>query len=148
MTKVGMIGCGTISGIYLKPTRISHPRHHRLCRHRPRPSRSRGGKQSRAIADILAHPDIDIIVNLTIPAAHAEVAQAAIAHSKSVSSEKPLALNDRDGNGCSKPATAGVRVGCAPDTFLGGGYRLAASSSTTAGSAHRCRHRLYDVPRP
>jgi len=74
----------------------------------------------------LNHPDVEIIVNLTIPAVHAEVALQAIGAGKHVWSEKPLAL-DRDSGRevLEAAAAAGVRVGCAPDTFLGAGLQTA-----------------------
>ncbi len=49
------------------------------------------------VADLLADPSIDIVINLTVPAAHAEVSMAVLDSGKSVYSEKPLALNTRDG---------------------------------------------------
>ena len=73
-------------------------------------------------ADALGHPDVQLIVNLTIPAAHAEVTGAAIAAGKHVWSEKPLTLDVAAGRGLlSQAEAAGVRIGCAPDTVLGAG---------------------------
>jgi predicted dehydrogenase len=65
-------------------------------------------------------------VNLTIPAAHAEVASAAIAAGKHVWNEKPLASDTAAGRALlDQAAKAGVRVGCAPDTVLGAGIQSA-----------------------
>jgi predicted dehydrogenase len=65
-------------------------------------------------------------VNLTIPAAHAEVASAAIAAGKHVWNEKPLAPDVAAGRALLEQArAAGVRVGCAPDTVLGAGIQSA-----------------------
>jgi predicted dehydrogenase len=74
----------------------------------------------------LEHEDVEIVVNLTIPTAHVEVDLAAIRAGKHVFSEKPIAL-DRD---CARAVLneadeAGLRVGCAPDTFLGAGLQSA-----------------------
>ncbi|MQA26039.1 MAG: gfo/Idh/MocA family oxidoreductase, partial [Micromonosporaceae bacterium] len=82
---------------------------------------ARHGVPSAATVDkLLADPDVDIVLNLTIPAAHAEVSLAAVAAGKHVYSEKPLAVSAEDGRKLLAAAReAGVRVGAAPDTFLG-----------------------------
>ena len=73
---------------------------------------------------VLGNPDIEIVVNLTIPAAHAEVASQVIAAGKHVWNEKPLALDRASGQALLTAAdAAGLRVGCAPDTFLGAGLQ-------------------------
>jgi predicted dehydrogenase len=128
MTKIGIIGCGTISGIYLKSPSVFPILELVACADldmaRAQAKAEEYHIDALSVADLLAHPEIEIVVNLTIPAAHAEVAQAAIAHGKSVYSEKPLALNTTDGKAILDQASeAGVRVGCAPDTFLGGGLQ-------------------------
>ena len=74
----------------------------------------------------LNHPDVEIIVNLTIPAAHVEVATAAVNAGKHVWTEKPFSLDRESGLGLLKTADAsGIRLGCAPDTFLGAGIQTA-----------------------
>ncbi|MGW5350694.1 Gfo/Idh/MocA family protein [Streptomyces sp. NPDC004031] len=79
------------------------------------------------VASVLAIPEVEIVVNLTIPAAHAEVASAAIGAGKHVYGEKPLALAPADGAKILAEAqAAGLRVGSAPDTFLGAGLQSAA----------------------
>jgi len=76
------------------------------------------------VEELLADPDIDIVVNLTVPKAHAEVSLAAIGAGKHVHSEKPLAVTRRDGERVVAAAREkGVLLGCAPDTFLGGGQQ-------------------------
>lgn len=76
--------------------------------------------------DVLAHPDVQLVVNLTIPAAHIEVSRRAVAAGKHVWTEKPLGL-DREGAALllQEAAAAGVRVGSAPDTLLGPGFQTA-----------------------
>lgn len=75
---------------------------------------------------VLAHPDIEIVINLTIPAAHVEVATQAINAGKHVWSEKPFSLDRESGQSLLKVAdAAGLRLGCAPDTFLGAGLQTA-----------------------
>ncbi|MCK4283076.1 MAG: Gfo/Idh/MocA family oxidoreductase, partial [Candidatus Brocadiae bacterium] len=72
--------------------------------------------------ELLADPEIEIVINLTVPAAHAEVAIAAIEAGKSVYNEKPMAVAREDGRRILDAAQAkGVLVGGAPDTFLGAG---------------------------
>ncbi|SEO31372.1 Gfo/Idh/MocA family protein [Actinacidiphila rubida] len=79
------------------------------------------------LASALAIPEVEIVVNLTIPAAHAEVATAALRAGKHVYGEKPLALAPSDGAKILAEAqTRGLRVGSAPDTFLGAGLQSAA----------------------
>jgi predicted dehydrogenase len=73
---------------------------------------------------VLGNPDIEIVVNLTIPAVHAEVAEQVIAAGKHVWNEKPLALDRASGQSLLAAAEAAdLRVGCAPDTFLGSGLQ-------------------------
>ena len=75
---------------------------------------------------LLARDDIDIVVNLTVPAAHAAVSLAALSAGKHVFSEKPLAIDVELGRKVMAEAEwRGLLVGCAPDTFLGAGGRLA-----------------------
>ena len=74
--------------------------------------------------ELLAHPGIEIVVNLTVPAAHVHVAMRALAAGKNVWTEKPIAL-DREGGKAllAEAAARGLRVATAPDTFLGAGLQ-------------------------
>jgi predicted dehydrogenase len=73
---------------------------------------------------LLAHPNVDVVLNLTIPVAHADVTRAALAAGKHVYSEKPLALDLATGIALVDLAREqGLRLGCAPDTFLGAGLQ-------------------------
>jgi predicted dehydrogenase len=127
--RVGVIGCGVISKAYL--TRLAtFPFLSVDAVADLVPERAAAKAAEHAIArscspdELLADPDIDLVVNLTIPAAHASIALAAIAAGKSVYSEKPLALTRAEGEAVlAAAAEAGVRVGCAPDTFLGAGLQ-------------------------
>jgi predicted dehydrogenase len=74
--------------------------------------------------ELLKRDDIDIVVNLTIPAVHAEIGRAAIGAGKHVFSEKPFALDPADGTALLEAgAAAGLRTACAPDTVLGAGLQ-------------------------
>jgi predicted dehydrogenase len=75
---------------------------------------------------VLGNPDVEIVINLTIPAAHVDVATQALNAGKHVWSEKPFSLDRESGLGLLKAAdAAGLRLGCAPDTFLGAGLQTA-----------------------
>ncbi len=127
--KVGVIGCGNISPIYLK----NMPKFVTLdvvaCADMiPEKARTRAEEfnipRSCSVEEILADKDIEIIVNLTIPKAHAEVGLEAISAGKHVYAEKPLAIKKEDGQRLLKEAEKrSLRVGSAPDTFLGGGIQ-------------------------
>ncbi|MFT4135865.1 Gfo/Idh/MocA family protein [Microbacterium sp.] len=76
--------------------------------------------------DVLSHPDVELVVNLTIPAAHVPVSSAAIAAGKHVWSEKPIGVDRESARGLLAQAdAAGLRVGIAPDTVLGPGLQTA-----------------------
>ena len=76
------------------------------------------------VEEILSDTEIRLILNLTVPQAHAQVSLAAIESGKHLYSEKPLAIEKSDGYSILKAAArTGVMVGCAPDTFLGAGIQ-------------------------
>lgn len=88
--------------------------------------RIEGAEVVDSVAALLRRDDVDAVLNLTIPAAHAEVALAAIAAGKHVYGEKPLAATREEAAAVLTAAErAGVRVGCAPDTVLGTGLQTA-----------------------
>lgn len=83
-----------------------------------------GVPASGTVAELLARDDIEIVVNLTIPAAHVPVALDALAAGKHVWSEKPFALDLASGRALLDEAhRSGLRVACAPDTVLGAGIQ-------------------------
>lgn len=85
-----------------------------------------GVPASGTVEELLADPEIEIVVNLTIPKAHAEVALQALAAGKNVWGEKPIALDRESGKRVLATAeAAGLRAACAPDTFLGAGIQTA-----------------------
>lgn len=85
-----------------------------------------GVAASGGVEDALNHPDVEIVVNLTVPTAHVAVATQAINAGKHVWSEKPFSTDRESGLGLLKLAdAAGLRLGCAPDTFLGAGLQTA-----------------------
>ncbi|MBZ0300862.1 MAG: Gfo/Idh/MocA family oxidoreductase [Anaerolineae bacterium] len=127
-TPIGIIGCGNISDRYLqwcpKFDILEVVACADLDMSRAQTKAEQYGVKALTPEQLLADPDIQIVVNLTIPKAHTEVDLAAIAAGKSVYSEKPLALNRADSQKILQAARdKGVLVGCAPDTFLGGGLQ-------------------------
>jgi predicted dehydrogenase len=75
---------------------------------------------------VLAHPEVELVVNLTIPAVHAEVSGQAVAAGKHVWSEKPISTDRESGRELlARAAAAGLLVGVAPDTVLGPGVQTA-----------------------
>ncbi|BDV31621.1 Gfo/Idh/MocA family protein [Microbacterium terricola] len=128
---IGIIGAGVISDTYIQNL-SSFPDVEvvivgDLIAGRAREQAEKYGVPAHGTAeDVLAHPGVDLVVNLTIPAAHIEVSRAAIAAGKHVWTEKPLGL-DRDGAAqlLREADAAGLRIGSAPDTLLGPGFQAA-----------------------
>ncbi|HEU5369624.1 MAG TPA: Gfo/Idh/MocA family oxidoreductase, partial [Ktedonobacterales bacterium] len=127
--KVGVIGCGTISGIYLETIK-----HLKILEAVACADLFLERAQARAaefevpgacsVEALLTDPEVELIINLTVPAAHAEVALAALQAGKHVYNEKPLAISREDARRMLDLAQErGLLVGNAPDTFLGGGLQ-------------------------
>ncbi len=129
--KVGVIGCGNISGIYLKNAKTFAETEVTACADLvPERAITRavefGVPQASTVDDVLADPKIEIILNLTVPKTHVGISLAALRAGKSVYSEKPLAVTRADGQRILAAARErNLRVGCAPDTFLGAGLQTA-----------------------
>ncbi len=84
------------------------------------------GVTARTVDELLADPGIEIIVNLTVPKAHVAVAMRALEAGKHTYSEKPLGIDFAEGRSLAEAARAkGLRIGAAPDTFLGGSHQTA-----------------------
>jgi len=128
---VGVIGAGTISSQYLRNMTqfpdlevviVADLYEDKAAEQAGAFGVAESGPPDRA----LSHPDVDLIVNLTIPQAHAEVSAAALTAGKHVFSEKPFATDRAAGRALLEQAdAAGLRVGGAPDTFLGAGLQTA-----------------------
>src|SRR6266436_7356315 len=127
---VGIIGCGTICGIYMQNmSRFPGLKLVACADIREEAARSAAAKygiSARGIDGLLASSDIDVVVNLTVPVAHFAVSQAALSAGKHVFSEKPLCTEPEHGRALVAEAElCRLKLGCAPDTFLGAGGRLA-----------------------
>ncbi len=150
--KLGIIGCGVISDAYLKGAGRSKLVAVKACADLlPAVAAAKAaayGIEALAIEELLADPLIEIVINLTVPLAHAEVSLRAVAAGKHVYSEKPIATTLAEGRALTAAARAkGVRLGAAPDTFLGAGHqavRLAVDGGrigrVVAGSACFATH--------
>jgi predicted dehydrogenase len=149
---IGIIGCGNISSAYLNLAPLFKALEIRAVADIDLDAaKARGaefGVRGQSVEDLLASDDIDIVVNLTIPSAHYSVSRTILEAGKHVFSEKPLVLSLQEGSDLQElAASKGLRVGSAPDTFLGGTHQQAraliddgAIGEVVAGSAHVMSH--------
>lgn len=127
--KIGLVGCGKISDIYLANLAKFDFLETVACADlEPGRARDKAARHRvpRAVTpgELLADPEIDIVLNLTTPEAHAGVCLGALKAGKHVYTEKPLAPARAEAREVLEAArAAGLRVGCAPDTFLGGAHQ-------------------------
>ena len=123
--KIGIIGCGKISGAYLGGCKLfpilEMVRCADLFPERAKAQAAEFGvPRSGTVDELLADSDIELVINLTIPAAHAEINRAILNAGKHIFCEKPFVLNRDEGAQVLEMARAkNLRVGSAPDTFLG-----------------------------
>ncbi len=130
VTGIGIIGCGNISWAYLKLSGLfkgieikavadvnmdaAHARAKEF------------GVKAQTVKELLKNKDVDIVVNLTVPASHYKVSRQILDAGKHVYSEKPLTLSYKDAKALQQyAAKKKLRVGSAPDTFLGSSHQLA-----------------------
>ncbi|MDG4766371.1 Gfo/Idh/MocA family oxidoreductase [Solwaraspora sp. WMMD406] len=128
---VGVVGLGVVSRAYLK-TLVDHPTVRVVAVADLDAARAVAaaatipGTAAVSVERLLHHPDVATVLNLTIPAAHAEISDAAIDAGRNVYVEKPLTVTFPEGRSIiDRAVSAGVRVGCAPDTVLGTGTQTA-----------------------
>lgn len=127
---VGIIGCGNISGAYFKLIPLYRNLKLVACADiNPAASKARSeefGVAAQEIDDLLSNPAVDVVVNLTVPEAHYPVSRRALEAGKHVYSEKPFVLTLEQGEALRGIADAkGLKVGSAPDTYLGGSHQFA-----------------------
>jgi len=130
-TKVGVIGCGTISATYLKNSKLFEAfdvvavADSRLEAAQARAQEYDIGR-AYSVEQILADPEVEVVVNLTPHFVHGQVGLAALAAGKHVYVEKPLTVYREEGQRMLElAAIKGLRVGGAPDTFFGGAWQTA-----------------------
>lgn len=130
--RVGIVGCGSISLQYLHNAPLFGGIEMRACADINQTMAVQRAEQFGLkvmdVDDLISAPDIDLVLNLTIPAAHFDVSMRAIEAGKHVFTEKPLAATAVEGRQLvAKAAERRLAIGSAPDTFLGPAGRLARS---------------------
>ena len=149
---VGIIGCGNISTAYLKLAPLFKGLEMRavadINMEAARAQAEAFDVEAQSVEDLLANDNLDVIVNLTIPAAHFPISKQILEAGKHVYSEKPLVLTLEEGEELrALAASKNLRVGCAPDTFLGGAHQMARAridegliGEIVAGTCHVMSH--------
>ena len=127
---VGIIGCGNISAAYCRLAPMFKSLSVRAVADiNMDTARTRAAEfdvRAETVADLLNAADIDVVVNLTIPAVHFEVTKSILEAGKHAYSEKPLVLTLNEAETLRElAASKNLRVGSAPDTFLGGAHQQA-----------------------
>jgi predicted dehydrogenase len=128
--RLGVLGCGVISDTYLTRAGEFEGLEVVACadidQKRAQAQASRYSVKALDPEALIASPDIDLVINLTPPTAHAAIGRAVLAAGKHLYAEKPLGVTLEEGRELvAAAAAAGRRIGCAPDTFLGGGHQNA-----------------------
>jgi len=130
MLRVGVAGIGKISGIYLdnltgmfgkrvKLTALCDVIYERA----EKAAADYHAKAYRTLGEML-DADVDIVLNLSQPKYHFDITLASVKAGKHVYNEKPLCTKREDAAVLLKAAAdKKVRVGGAPDTFLGSGIQ-------------------------
>ncbi len=127
---IGVIGCGNISMTYLRNAALFADVELRACADiSPDAAALRAreyGIRASSVDQLLADPQVDLVLNLTIPEVHFDVTMSALSAGKHVFTEKPLATSAADGRVLVAEAKRqGLQLGSAPDTFLGAAGRRA-----------------------
>ena len=127
---IGVVGCGNISMTYLRNAALFAGVELRACADISADAaalRAREyGIRALSVDQLLADPEVDLVLNLTVPAVHFDVTMSALSAGKHVFTEKPLATSAADGRILVTEAKRrGLRLGSAPDTFLGAAGRRA-----------------------
>lgn len=128
--RVGIIGCGNISQAYFNGAKLFEVLEVVACADiNPEVAMAKAQENNclaQTVDELLANPEVDLVINLTIPSVHAEVSIAALNAGKHVHCEKPLAVHLEDAKKVlDLAAEKNLLVGCAPDTFLGAGLQTA-----------------------
>jgi predicted dehydrogenase len=127
--KIGIVGCGNISSAYLRTAQVMKVLETVACadlllERAKEKAEEFGVPKACTVDELMADPEVQMVVNLTTPQAHVEISLKAIAAGKHVFNEKPLAVTREEGKSILDAAKAkGLRVGCAPGTFIGGGLQ-------------------------
>ena len=150
--KIGIIGCGAISGAYFGGAQNTNVLEIKSCAdirmEAAQEAAVAWGCQAVSMDALLADDEIELVINLTVPKAHVEVATAVLESGKHVYTEKPFGVSIESGQKLlAKAAETGLRVGNAPDTFFGAGIQTSRKvvdeggiGKPIAGSAFMCGH--------
>ena len=127
VARVGVVGCGVVAHRYVDDSAAFDNFDVVACADLDGASAHAFAEshslQPQSVEELVASPEIDVVLNLTPPNAHAAVSTSALAADKHVYTEKPLATSLAEGTALVTEAhRRGLRIGCAPDTFLGGAY--------------------------
>jgi predicted dehydrogenase len=127
---IGIIGCGNISTSYLRLAPLFKGLQVRsvadISMAAAEARAAEFGTRAQSVDDLLGNPEVDVVINLTIPDAHYPITRRILEAGKHAYSEKPLVLTLDEGVALRDLAAAkGLAVGCAPDTFLGGAHQQA-----------------------
>lgn len=128
--RIGFVGVGNISGIYFQNLKAFPATEVVACADID-PARTQAVAEQQGVRamtpdELIASPDVDLVLNLTVPRVHGDVALQAVRAGKHVYNEKPLTIDlDQARQLLAEADAKGVRVGCAPDTFLGGSHQTA-----------------------
>lgn len=130
MMNVGVIGCGNISAAYLNLSSLFNGYTITACADiHADAARARAdefGIKAYSVDELLQQQDIELVINLTVPVAHFDVSSRCLHAGKHVYSEKPYVLSLQEGLELNRLAEQkGLRIGSAPDTFLGGAHQAA-----------------------
>ncbi|CZT37030.1 Gfo/Idh/MocA family protein [Rhizobium sp. 9140] len=128
--RIGIVGCGNISMAYLRNAPLFRGVDVVACADvNPQAAEQRAaqfGLRASSVDALMAAADVDLVLNLTIPAAHFDISMQALEAQKHVFTEKPLAVTAELGRRLvSEAAARGLLIGSAPDTFLGAAGRYA-----------------------
>ena len=128
--KVGVIGCGNISAAYLQLSSLFTGYEITACADiNPEAAKARANEfaiEAHTVESLLQQPGVELVINLTVPVAHYEVSKLCLTSGKHVYSEKPYVLTLAEGESLKKLAADNeLRIGSAPDTFLGGAHQAA-----------------------
>jgi predicted dehydrogenase len=128
--RVGVVGCGIIGRRYVADSGAYDAWRPVACADLDTAAAeafaAEFGLRAESVDDLIADPEVDLVLNLTPPSAHAPLVRAALEAEKHVYTEKPLATTVADGRDLVAEAERrGLRLGCAPDTFLGSAYETA-----------------------
>jgi predicted dehydrogenase len=128
--KVGIVGCGNISGTYIKTIQQFNNLLDLVAVADMDPARAKSRAEEFGVPGavtpeaLIADPNIELVINLTTPTSHFDVCLAALESGKHVHVEKPLSVTLEQGRRLVETARRqGLRIGVAPDTFLGGGFQ-------------------------